>query len=199
MKKVIYALFFVGAVSFAQDSGEMEFGATIGATFASVNGGEASLDSKTGLNAGIQGEYYFSDTWGLKVELRYQQKGWANEFVTYENGKSVITNVDINYATLAVMANWHFGSTKRWYLNFGPYVGFLLSAKAGDLEFDEFLNGTDFGLSYAIGHKIPVSDELKIFIELGGQSGFTSILKEMDGNSITMKTVTGTLNIGVLF
>ncbi|HET8838449.1 MAG TPA: porin family protein [Flavobacteriaceae bacterium] len=201
MKKIIFALFFVSAISFAQDSGEFEFGASLGVNFANVSAGEESTDSKTGFNAGIQGEYYFSETWGLKSELRYNQKGWGNGFIMDEETGDIKTvDVDLNYVTLAVMANWHFGSTKRWYLNFGPYVGFLMSAEAGEIDFKEAMNTTDFGLSYAIGHKFPVGDSTKIFIEAGGQSGFSNISKETDGaDSVNVKTVTGMLNVGVLF
>lgn len=199
MKKIIYALFFVSAVGFAQDSGDFEFGATLGVNFASVTGGEESLNSKTSFNAGVQGEYYFSDTWGIKSELRYSQKGWANGFFTDESGDTKITDINLNYMTFSVKADWHFGSTKRWYLNFGPYVGFLMSADVDGTDIKDAFKSSDFGLEYAIGHKFPIGDSVKIFIEAGGQSGFSSIVEEQDGNSITLKTVTGQVNVGVLF
>ncbi|WP_233496696.1 outer membrane beta-barrel protein [Mucilaginibacter hurinus] len=39
------------------------------------------------------------------------------------------TNYKLDYLTIPVMANWHFGRTKNWYLHFGPYVAFLLNVK----------------------------------------------------------------------
>ncbi len=54
----------------------------------------------------------------------YDQKGWDDGTITDVNG-TFITDYNLNYLTVPVMANWHFGRTKNWYLNFGAYTAIL--------------------------------------------------------------------------
>jgi hypothetical protein len=77
------------------------------------------------------------------------------------------------------MINWHFGKTHNWYFNFGPYVGFLISAEESrfglNIE-DEFFK-TDWGIAFGIGYKIPICDTVKLFFECDGQASVTNISK----------------------
>ena len=97
------------------------------------------------------------------------------------------------------MANWHFGNKKNWYLNFGPYVGFLLDAKETQFDTDlkDYFNSTDFGLALGIGVKIPVSDKLKLFFEYEGQGGVSDIFKVNEFSRVTNSR--SSLNIGLNF
>jgi hypothetical protein len=99
------------------------------------------------------------------------------------------------------MANWHFGLTRNWYLHFGPYVGFLLKADADGTDIKSTVKSTDFWLAFGIGVKIPISDNVKIFIEDDGQSGFVNIAKNNSGNSGGSTTLNsrGSLNVGINF
>ena len=97
------------------------------------------------------------------------------------------------------MANWHFGSNRDWYMNFGPYVGFLISAEDSELGLDlkDGFKSTDFGLALGIGYKFEIDDNLKLFIEYDGQSGLSDIFEENAGDSI--RNARSSFNIGVLF
>jgi hypothetical protein len=97
------------------------------------------------------------------------------------------------------MANWHFGRERNWYLNVGPYAGFLLSAKAkeGDIDVKEAFAGTDFGLAFGIGVKFPVGDSSNLFIEYAGQSGFTDVFEENLGDAV--RNGRSSLNLGITF
>jgi opacity protein-like surface antigen len=97
------------------------------------------------------------------------------------------------------MANWHFGRKRNWYLNFGPYAGFLLNAEetVGGVDVKEAFNTTDFGLALGIGVKIPVSDKLKISIEYDGQAGLLDIFK--DNNFGRIQNSRASLNVGLNF
>lgn len=63
--------------------------------------GQDNASSRTSFNAGVSGEYYFSDRWGLKAKLIYDSKGWSNGFIN-----TVTTDYKLNYITLPIMANW---------------------------------------------------------------------------------------------
>jgi len=96
------------------------------------------------------------------------------------------------------MANWHFARKRNWYLNFGPYIGFLMNAEETrfNLDVKDGFNATDFGLAFGVGVKIPVSDKLKISLEYEGQSGMKNIFKE--SNEDVFNSRWG-LNVGVNF
>ena len=196
----ILALGFV-SVSSAQDKGDMEFGVNIGYNSSSVQASRSYFqpDSGQGFNVGIAADYYFSDRWSIKGKLIYDQKGWDNGSFEDENGNYYPTDYNLNYLTIPIMANWHFGSKRNWYLNFGPYAGFLVSAEetAGGVDVKEAFNSTDFGLALGIGVKIPVSDKLKISLEYDGQSGISEIFKE--DNNYRVTNIRGAFNVGINF
>jgi opacity protein-like surface antigen len=204
MKKRLFitALSIFGILtSNAQDSGEFELGIGLGLNLANVStiDGQNNTSSLTSFNAGVSGEYYFSDRWGFKAKLIYDSKGWSDGFITDENFNTITTDFKLNYVTLPVMANWHFGSNRNWYLNFGPYVGFLVNAEDSELGLDlkDGFKSTDFGFAFGIGYKFEIDDNIKLFIEYDGQSGFSDIFEENAGDAI--RNGRSSLNIGALF
>lgn len=206
MKKLVFtaAIAVLGFTSVnAQEKGDFEMGVGLGVNSSNVVYGadaENATNSNIGINAAASGEYYFSDRWGIKTKLIYDSKGWADGFIFNEDTlESITTDFNLNYLTIPVMANWHFGSTRKWYLNFGPYVGILLSAKDSELGGDvkEAFNTTDFGLAFGIGYKFQIANNTKLYFEYDGQSGFADIFK--NGLSDSTRNGRSSVNVGVLF
>jgi len=190
----------LASASSAQGKGDVEFGVNIGYNSSTVQVSRSYFrpDSGQGLNLGFSADYYFSDRWSIKGKLIYDQKGWDNG--TFEDASGIyLTDYNLNYLTIPVMANWHFGSKRNWYLNFGPYVGFLMSAEetARGVDVKEAFNSNDFGLALGIGVKIPVSNKLKISIEYEGQGGGSDIFKE--NNNYRVSNSRSSLNVGLNF
>jgi opacity protein-like surface antigen len=206
MKKLfttLVILLCVYSITFAQRNNKntVEIGANIGYNEAYVvdpSGYNSSF--VTGVNIGFSAEHYFSDRWSIKGKLIYDQKGWGNGYITADDG-TVFNGVDfqLNYLTVPIMANWHFGRSRNWYLNFGPYAGFLLSAKetTDNIDVKDAFNTTDFGLALGIGVRFPIADNVKLFIEGDGQGGISNIFKDNAGSSI--QNSRSSLNIGVAF
>lgn len=200
-QSVAVALFTIcfSISSFAQKKGTVEFGLNVGYNSATASTDEYTADYGDGFNLGFSADYYFSDRWSIKGKLIYDQKGWNRGFIENLNtGNRYTTNFNLDYITIPVMANWHFARKRNWYLNFGPYVGFLMSAKETrfDIDVKDGFNTTDFGLGVGVGVKIPVSDKLKISLEYETQSGLTEIFK--DSNDPVTNT-RWSLNFGVNF
>lgn len=186
----------------AQDQGEFEFGGGFGLNISNVStaDGQDSTSSLISFNAGVSGEYYFSESWGAKIKLIYDSKGWADGFVNNEDtGENLNTNFKLTYVTLPIMANWHFGSNFNWYLNFGPYIGFLVNAEDSELgmDFKNAFNSTDFGIALGIGYKFEIDDDIKLYIEYDAQSGLSDVFKIEAGE--TIRNGTSSINIGALF
>ena len=193
-KILITALIIAGfyTVSNAQDrAGKLDFGANVGLNVSGTIQNETvfAFTSLVRFNAAASLEYYFSDTWSFKGKLIFDQKGWSTEYISEENGTVTYPslNYDLNYLTVPLMANWHFGKMRNWYLQFGPYVGFLLSDKdvPDNIVFKPIYKTIDVGLDLGIGIKIPVSKTVGLFFEADGQGGVINIFKGTnDGSSV---------------
>ena len=200
MKKLFISLLFVFGIlstSHAQGKGKIELGFGLGYSTYTVTSSNIQASSGIGINFAGSAEYYFSDRWGIKTKLVYDQKGWNDGFIRLNpDDFSYTTDYKLNYLTVPVLGNWHFGKKRNWYLNFGPYLGFLLNAKETTLGTDvkDAFNGTDFGLALGIGVKIPVSNNLKVLIEYDGQSGMTNIFKT---SNTTVRNSRSSFNIGL--
>lgn len=199
-KKIITVKLLIAfsVIGFAQKKGDVEFGINLGLNSSNVTSEYLSSDTGTGVNLGFAADYFFSDSWSLKGKIIYDQKGWDNGLL-YVGVNRYNTNYNLNYLTIPVMANWHFGKKKNWNLNFGPYAGFLLSAEetAYNTNVKEFFNTNDFGLNIGIGVKFPLSNKLKLNIEYEAQSGFSDVFK--DNNNKRIIGTRGALNVGLNF
>lgn len=197
--KVVLALVCLYTTASAQTKNTNEFGFQIGLNAATVDAdGMTNSNYRAGFNAGVSIDHYFSESWSLKAKLLYDQKGWDRGYLTTP-GETYYTNYRLNYLTIPVLANWHFGRTKNWYLNFGPYTSILLSASEteGGMDLKPFMSGAEFGLDLGIGVKIPASDKLKFFIELNGQGGITDVFKDNTGSAI--RSTVSSINVGINF
>lgn len=202
MKKLlIAALMVVGfnSLSIAQDKGKVEFGVQVGYNSSNASDSDESADNISGVNFGVSGDYYFSDRWSLKVKAIYDQKGYGQDLFT--DSGTFHAKFRLTYLTVPVMANWHFGGKRNWYLNFGPYVGFLTKAEETETGVDlkPLFNTTDFGLALGIGVKIPVSNRLKVFLEFDGQGGFSNIFKDDEPGSDDVTNTRSSFNVGLNF
>lgn len=202
MKKLFLTLITVlaaGTAAFAQTKGDTEFGISGGLNLATAIGENSYQNAgyRVGFNVGFSFDQYFSDKWSLKVKPTYDQRGWNKGFLNV-GSSTYYTSYQLDYVTLPIMANWHFGSTKNWYLNFGPYVSYLLNAKApGAAGYDvkPVFNEVDGGIDLGVGFKIPVSDKAKFFIELNAQAAVTSLPKSGD----TYRSSVSAINVGFNF
>ncbi|MES2543414.1 MAG: porin family protein [Bacteroidota bacterium] len=205
-KKIVITTLLIAGISFGsfaqQKKGDVEFGLNIGINQSTITNSIETADRRIGANLAGSLEYYFSNKWGIKTKLIFDQKGWNNGYlIDYNTGDEYVSHFRLNYITIPVMANWHFGKTGNWYLNFGPYFGFLSSATAitqteGDIDVKELFESNDFGISYGIGVKIPVNNKIKFFIEVEGQGGFSELAKDGDEGITNSR---GAINIGINF
>lgn len=203
MKKLLTLLLIAGfgMTSQAQEKNSLELGLHVGYNLATVStSNQTNSNYRNGFNVTAVGDYFFSDRWSIKAKIGYDQKGWDSGYLTnLDNGQSFITDYHINYLTIPVMANWHFGKKRNWYLNFGPYFGILLNASETKFNTDlkNFIHNRDIGIDLGIGVKLPVANRVKVLLELDGQSGFTDLFKQNQGYQI--RSNRSSFNAGLLF
>ena len=171
-----------------RDAGQIELAPYVGYMNSFLNGDEVDdLDYRSAVNFGVRGDYFFNDRWSLRSGLNYDSMG--AEFGALE--------LQLDYLNIPINANWHFGSTRKWNLNFGLTPGFLLKAEEDGVDVKEFLNSFQLGISYGIGYKLEISSAFSILFDFQGLVGITNILEDSD--DFTRLNAGSSLNIGGVF
>jgi long-subunit fatty acid transport protein len=198
MKKLLLcaavAVFGLSNLNAQSDSGDFTLAPQVGLNLSNYSSNE-NLNNKirTSFNAGVIAEYYFNDRWSLRSGLLYDSKGT----IITESGEDYIDK--LNYISIPLHANWHFGSNRNWFLNFGPTLGFLASAKAdlpsGEIDIKDEVESFDAGLGIGIGYKFNIADNTELYIQYQGYNGLISLI-DADFN---LFNATSAVNIGVIF
>ncbi|AWH85973.1 hypothetical protein HYN59_13030 [Flavobacterium album] len=198
---IVFFLFLLSTISYSQVKGDLEVGIGIGYNMATINEPDDFNDvySNNNKNFSVSADYNFSNRWSLKTKLIYDTKGWDQGPLYFRGGRLRGANVDLHYLTVPLMLNWHFGGKRNWYLNFGTYAGYLMAAgeKTSNADITEAFRKTDFGLTFGIGAKIPVTKYFKIYIEYDFQNSFNSIYK--DSTIPEVRNIRSAINVGVNF
>ena len=194
MKKILLTVVIALTATIAQaqtrEKGSFEYINQIGYSSANYNGEGVNLDNKpvNAVSYGLGGDYYFNNRWSLRSGLLFQTMGTKSGLGIFKD--------ELQYLTIPVNANWHFGSTRKWNLNFGPSIGFLTSANTNGIDIKELVNSTQIGFNYGIGYKIEVSEKVGILIDWQGMAGLSDITKE---SSTDLKNVYSAFNAGCVF
>lgn len=192
MKKIILTIAVVMTTTFAnaqlREKGAIEITPQIGYSSSNYYGEDVGSENDpiTGITFGVGGDYFFNNRWSLRSGVMFQTMG--TEVFGFKE--------KLNYITIPVNANWHFGSTRKWNLNFGPSIGFLTSAKSDGEDVKDLVNTTQFGLNIGIGYKIEVSPKISILIDYQALAGMTDVLKDSD---TSFKNNYGSFNVGGVF
>ena len=170
-----------------RSQGDIEIIPHIGYSSYFLNGDELdNMDSRGDFHFGVVGDYFFNDRWSLRSGFTYESMG-----ASFFNEDLVL-----NYISIPVNANWHFGGTRKWNLNFGVSPGFLLNADVSGEDVKDYMESFQLAISYGIGYKIEVSETFSILIDTQNQLGITNIQKEGD---LTWLNAGGSFNVGGVF
>ena len=148
MKKVLFiavvALLGLGNVN-AQ---EVKFGTKVGLNLSNFTGDLDDSDSKIGFNIGAFAEISLSDKFIFQPELLFSSQGAKSE--ESDNNFSFEQTLKFNYLNMPLMIK--FAASDKFALEFGPQLGFLLSAKS---KFEETFDGETFS------EEVDIKDSVK--------------------------------------
>jgi len=178
MKKLFFivtCLFGMTTLNAQSNSGDFTLAPQIGVAFSTYYANnEVTYNSRTSFAIGVIGEYYFNDRWSLRSGLLYSPMG----------AKDGMGNIDkLDFISIPVNANWHFGKNRNWYLNFGPSVSFLTKAESklsngSSIDIKDFVKNTDIGLNLGIGYKFDINDDFQLYIDYQGYGGFVTVAED---------------------
>jgi opacity protein-like surface antigen len=203
MKKVLFiavvALFGLGNVN-AQ---EVKFGTKVGLNVSKFTGDTEGFDSKIGFNLGAYAEISLSDKLTFQPELLFSTQGASSED-SFENETFKLT-IKANYLNIPLMMK--YGLTDKFALEFGPQLGFLLSAKgkaegtfdgqaiSEEEDLKDFFKSIDFGLNF--GASFDVAENIMIGARYN--LGLSNIMDEEDSGDDKVQNAVLSFSVGYRF
>lgn len=179
MKKILLLLITLISFTFtnaqSREKGVWEITPKIGYSSFSENNEGESTDSSTGVAFGATTDYYFNNRWSLRSGLIFNKMGGEYEYGGKWEDK-------LNYLSIPINANWHFGSTRKWNLNFGLSPSFFLNGEVDTAGKTIGIPKSDIesfqlGFTFGIGYKIEITKKFGILLDYQGFAGLTNINK----------------------
>jgi hypothetical protein len=234
MKKIlILSIFFcfILCKAFAQKNKntttlpKMEYGFLSGVNFNTIRKNNVNIFLKetlthyTGLSIGGYFKININQLFGIKVLAQYDQNGYKLGNITFTDasGNNLAPgNVTIKptYLNLPIVGEFTFGNKIKYYVNAGPYVGFLLrsnliikisstSTSQGSTTKtkSDGYKSTNFGVSFGTGTLIPISKKLQLHVAVKNNVGLSNIIKPISSDNSPFKTnafsILAGINIGL--
>ncbi len=205
MKKLLLSIIFllISTLNYSQNS-KIKFGIQGGLNYSNFRGYDIpdqfdplySESPAFALLGGLNFEYQIKGKLSLKLELNYERKSQkADNYIEitdidgFTKGYNFTSKKNYDYLVLPIMLKYNFTNKNSFYVNGGPFVGFLLKSNlTNDLQNIDGLNNdpiettnlnnkTDFGLSIGLGKIIEINEKNSIFIEVRENLGLTNTSK----------------------
>lgn len=206
------------SVSLAQTNG-IYIGIEGGPNRTWISGNEyfnKSGNSKKAANffAGASFELCFTENTALKTGLAFERKGVKFTSIVRDDFSNPIGGVPartyLDYLTLPLMAKIAFGKNPKFFVNAGPYIGYLLSQK--DVVYDdEFMHTVftvdnsdrykklDMGVAAGLGTEVALTDQVKLSLEVRHNLGVYNIYSVPTFFNGIMKTNSTNLLFGLAY
>ena len=121
------------------------------------------IEAGLGGTIGLSFKYDINNRLALKTNLSYELKG---------NTRERDPDYRLNYITLPILLQLKFGKAPLFYINIGPYLGYLLPVTS---SIKYYYKPIDFGASMGVGLEIPVFQSCGLSFELRNNLGFINI------------------------
>ncbi len=189
MKKTLLLIILISSSLTAQirEKGAIELIPHVGySTFKLYGDYTSGLSTINTLNFGVAGDYYFNNRWSFRSGLLFVTMG----------ARATGLEDKLNYINVPLNANWHFGSTRKWNLNFGITPGFLTSATENGDDIKSLVNTFQLGINVGIGYKIEVTNKFSILVDYQAFSGVTNVQNTGNRNVVNNGS---SFNAGAVF
>lgn len=163
-----------------------------GPSFTTLRGNESLrdfYDSKIEYSGGFIFQYNFPRLVSIRTNITYERKGAVGKIITTDAFGNQIDDTDADfdydYLTLPVKARLTFGRKWNFFVNAGPYFGFLIKQTTVIEAYDHVpvrkIDNTDrfkrldAGLTGGVGCILPIKGNLIITIEIRHNLGLYNI------------------------
>ena len=218
LKNLLTMLLCTMTINIYGQTNILNIGAEGGFSIASLRGNENELIerhkvTRIGYMGGLFVQYNFKKTISLRTGAYYERKGSAYSMrVEDQYGvpvENVPVNVNYDYISVPLLLRATFGKKINWFINAGPYIGFLLKQTVhGDAvqslpelnsDFTEFSKKTETGMSAGIGISYPVMEKLDLSFEVRDNLGLSNTSAVPVYNDGVIKTNALNFLVGVSY
>ena len=174
---------------------------------------ESYKDLSFGFSCGLTFQYNFSKLISLRTNILFERKGLSTKKQAtdeYGNPFGELTfHSNFNYLTLPLLGKLTFGKKIKFYVNAGPYLGYLLKQKDITEAFNEYpktesdntdnFERLDFGVTTGLGMNFSIHENLLLSVEIRNNLGLPNISSLPIVNDGRIKTNSTNLLIGIAY
>ena len=179
MKKMILVA-VIALFSMVGVNAQTSFGAKAGLNVANLSGDITDNKALIGFNVGVFAEIMLADSFYLQPELVFSAQGTLiGDSLFGFDLFFLIENFNLNYINIPIM--FKYDVANRFYLEAGPQIGFLVSAKFADVDVKDDFESTDFGANFGLSYGFTE----KLFAQARYNIGLSNIAKDSGGDKIS--------------
>lgn len=194
MKKILLATFICSSFCFtARAQSKFSLGPNAGVGHSWVTKTD-NAKFKLAANAGLALVYSATEHFGIGLDAKYSYEGVKNTFVLNSDG-----SIDLNYFRFPLKAIYFFnnyGNPLRPKIFLGPSIGFLSSAKIGNISVKNGFNSSDFGITAGVGFNYRLVKNSWFTADVNYLHGISDVYKNGSGKNHNRNIG---INIGVNF
>lgn len=205
IKSLFLGLFFiaVGVTTFGQNN-KFDIGVDGSPTLSFLRGNDIidnSHKSTISFAGGLFFQYNFKKIISLRTNIFFERKGsiftsQANDINGNPLGE-ITTNTNFDYLTFPVLVRATFGKKVQYFVNAGPYFGYLIKqtlvSKGANVPTTRRDNTSldkrfDIGISTGLGLSVPIKSKFALSIEVRNNLGLYNVSAVPVVNNGTIKT-----------
>ena len=168
MKKIfMMAVMAVAALTAnaQQEAGTFSLQPKVGLSVSSLSGD--GWKAKAGFTGGVEGMYQAADKFGVSLGVMYSMQG--------AKVKGSDTKLKYGYINIPILANYYV--VKGLAIKAGVQPGFMVSAKAGDVNVKDGCKKFDFAIPVGVSYEIA-----NVVFDARYNIGLTKTIKDVDKN-----------------
>ncbi|MEG1615465.1 MAG: porin family protein [Bacteroidales bacterium] len=194
---LVTTLLFAGIATAANAQRDAAYlGGKIGMNIATMTNSD-DMDARIGLNVGLFGQYFVTNTFALQGEINYSQQG------VKDSDDGTTGTVKLDYLNIPILAKF-YPMVKGFNVYAGPQFGFAVNkeikASGGgasiSVDLDDYVKTFDFGIALGLGY------DFDFGLTLDGRwtPGLTGVFKSeyLDGFDNSKNSVF-TISVGYKF
>lgn len=210
---ILITLILCSSLTFGQTN-KFEVGLEMGPSLISLRGNDfldKNNDISFGFSSGFTFQYNFPKLISIRTNISFERKGLTTQgTATDEYGNQIgeITfHSKFDYLTIPLLVRLTFGKKINFFINAGPYIGYLIQQKNVIEAFGEYpktetdntdnFKRTDFGITTGLGARFPIKSKLFLSLEIRNNLGLTNISSVPVVNDGTIKTNSTIILIGI--
>ncbi|WP_289056211.1 porin family protein [Carboxylicivirga marina] len=210
LKLIIIVVLLFGTVNTFSQNEKFNIGIELGPSITFLRGNEIINEygvAKMGYITGLTFQYNLTDAFSLKSGLTYERKGGGSE-ITVSDGIGtphgvVKGKINMDYIGIPVLAKYKFGINNMFFINGGPFIGYLMKATSMIESYKEYPSSSaddtetykriDLGLSLGIGLSHYLSDKISISLEVRNNLGLLNTGENVYKDDSILTNSTGLL------